>query len=363
MNFSVIVPFNNSFELMTNFLENLIRTTNFDFGELVLISDDCRDLRAINYIRAKAEEHQWLQLLELHQPVGCARANNIGVQHSKGNVLVFLNSDVFPTVGAVNKLVEYVIRHQPEVGAAQGMLIYPQTNLVQSTGHLFMGYYNGHIYSGCSPADPLVQKNGSRQAITSAFAAIPRNVFESMGEFDEAYYNAYEGLELTLRISLNGRTCMYYAEAVAFHAVGGSRSHMHYDDSLPGHIFWHRWKDQICNDLHTYLAPQITAQMRNEVYFLLQGSSIPGWQEVLQELGLRTSECFDLPSRFSRGIDLYQDLPRMALDSPCPYIFTVDALAYIKGNHNWAELRNNPLDIVMDAHGLVCPFAAAVGIE
>ncbi len=338
-------------------------TTDFNQGELILVSDGCRDCRALEYIKAKAQTHPWIHLVELAQPGGYGKANNIGVQYSAGNVLVFLNSDVFPKKNSVNTLVEYIIQHQPEVGAAQGLLIYPQTGLVQSTGHLFMGYHNAHIYSGCEYANPLVQRGGCRQALTTAYTAIPKHVFEKMSGFDEVYYNAYEGMELTLKISLSGRRCMYYPEAVAFHAVGGSRANMNYDDSIPGHIFWHRWKDQIRDDIHEYLSTQITVQMKEEIYFFLQGSSISEWQTTLQKVGLRVSECFELPSRFCHKIDLYRDLPRAALDSPAPYLFTVNELSCIAGNHNWGEVRHNYHDIVMDTHGIICPLMVVLGLN
>lgn len=225
-----------------------------------------------------------------------------------------------------------------------------------------MGYHNTHIYAGCAQSDPLVQQSGIRQAITTAFCAIPRYLFELHSGFDEIYYNAYEGMELTLKISKAGKRCTYCANAVAFHAVGGSRNHMEFDNSIPGHIFWHRWKDKIHDDIQDYLSPQVTPLMRERTYFLMQGSSIPGWDKILQSLKLNYSEEFMLPSRFSKQIDLYRDLPFSALDSPQPYLFTVDSLSDIQGNQNWTMVRNHSQDIVMDTHGRICSMKKLNGL-
>lgn len=360
MKFSVIVAFNNRYELMTHFLESLAKNVDFSDGELVLISDQCKDIHALRYVGQMALKHPWINFISLDQATGYAKANNIAVQHSHGNILVFINSDVFPESGAINALVEYTI--EKNVGAAQGKLIFPQNGQVQSTGHLFWRYRNAHVYTNCRKEEPLVCQSGLRQALTSAFTAIPRKVFDSVGGFDEIYYNAYEGMELTLKITLSGGTCVYYADAEASHAVGGSRSNMKFDDNTPAHIFWHRWGDQIKDDLPSYIMPQITADMEREIYYLMNGSSLLDWGKVLKELKLRTAGSYDLPSRFCSSINLYYDLPHMALDAPQPYLFVVDSLSALKGNRNWAEHRQSPKDLVLDGHGVLSPLRVLVGL-
>lgn len=352
MKFSVVVAFDNEYELMTNFVENLILTTDFSEGELVLVADGCRDRDALSYLHEKAKQFKHIKLIKLEQRNGYSKANNIGVHNSCGEILVFLNSDVFPTHNSVNALVRH-IQDCTKIGATQGKLIYPQNGLVQSTGHLFFGYKNAHVYTGCESEDPLVQQSGTRQALTTAFCAMPQSIFWEMGGFDEIYYNAYEGMELTLKVSHSGRDCSYFANAVAFHAVGGSRNNLNFDDSLPGHIFWNRWKKSIHTDIQTYLTPQITSKMQENTYFLIQGSSIPGWQEIIHGVGLQSVGEVELQTRFSTRIDLYRSLPYAALLHPQPYLFVVDELSRIQANQNWARVRNNPRDLVIDAHGLV----------
>lgn len=361
MNFSVIVAFDNQYELMSNFVENLLLSTDFSGGELILVADDCRDRRTLSYLEEKFEETNWFKLIKLEQRSGYSKANNIGVHSSKGDILVFLNSDVFPTQGSVNTLVQHV-QSSAKIGAAQGKLVYPQNRLIQSTGHLFLEYKNAHVYAGCECSDPIVQQSGPRQALTTAFCAIPRSVFYEHGGFDEIYYNAYEGMELTLKISISGKICSYFADAIAFHAVGGSRNHLDFDSRIPGHIFWERWKKVILIDIHTYLAPQITDEMKKSAYFLVQGSSILGWKKIIDTVGLRVTGELELQDRFSERIDLYRNLPYAAMQHPQPYLIVVDELSCIKENQNWAIMRNNPKDLVMDAHGLVRTLKTITGV-
>lgn len=362
MKFSVIVAFDNQYELMSNFVENLAMNTDFSEGELLLVADGCRDRNTLLYLQEKANQHKWLRLIELERRCGYSKANNFGVRESSGEILVFLNSDVLPTKGSVNALVRHV-QFCAKIGAAQGKLIFPQNGLIQSTGHLFFGYKNAHVYTGCECDDPLVQLSNTRQALTTAFCAIPRDVFWEHGGFDEIYYNAYEGMELTLKISNSGKICSYFANASAFHVVGGSRDNLDFDDNVSGHIFWERWKTTIRTDIQEYLVPQITDEIRKNTYFYVQGSSFPNWKEVICATGLQLTGNLELQGRFSAQINLYQNLPYAALLHPQPYLFVVDALSCIQGNQNWAKVRNNPRDIVIDAHGLIRTLDRVTGVS
>ena len=360
MKFSVVVAFDNQYELMSNFVENLLLNTDFSEGELILVSDGCRDCKTLSYLKQKTTQFKWFKLIELEQRNGYGKANNWGVRKSCGEIVVFLNSDVLPVKGSVNALVQYVLSNT-KIGAAQGKLVYPQNGLIQSTGHLFFEYKNAHVYTGCECNAPLVRASGARQALTTAFCAIPRSIFWEHGGFDEIYYNAYEGMELTLKISNSGKICSYFADAFAFHVVGGSRKNLDFDNDFSGHIFWERWKKTIRTDIQHYITPQITDTMLKETYFLVQSSSIPGWNEVIHAIGLQLMGVLELQERFSTQINFYQNLPYAALHHPQPYLFVVDELSYIRGNRNWVEVRNNSRDLVIDAHGLVGTLGKVTG--
>ena len=64
--------------------------------------------------------------------------------------------------------------------------------------------------------DKIVKQSAARQALTMALCAVKKKVFLQLGSFNEAYYNSHEGMELTLKMTLNGYVCMYCAEAVAY---------------------------------------------------------------------------------------------------------------------------------------------------
>lgn len=351
MKFSIIVPFDNDFELINNFCENLLQTTEFSDGEVIFVSDGCRDIRTLSYLRERERTNTFFHLIESEQRQGYSITNNVGVRKSKGDYLVFINSDVLPNDGSILKLIS-VLDTDETIGMVQGLLIYPQNGRVQSTGHLFTEYQNCHVYAGEKSDAPIIKKSGVRQALTTAFCAIRRTDFLMVGMFDELYYNAFEGMEMSLKISQLGKKCFYCAEAIAYHIVGGSRSNIQFNNEIAAHVFWARWNDKVTVDIHTYIRPQIPAIVQSISYFWIQSSSILGWTSVLEKLDISISGSIDLPDRFSKTIDLYRNLPFASLDFPTPYLFTVDNLSNLQGNKKWISDRNNPRDIVIDSHGL-----------
>jgi hypothetical protein len=57
-----------------------------------------------------------------------------------------------------------------------------------------------------------------------AFFMIRRNLFESLGGFDERFFVYFEEVDLSLRIRKLGYKSVYLTEAQAFHVGGGTSS-------------------------------------------------------------------------------------------------------------------------------------------
>lgn len=283
--------------------------------------------------------------------MGYGKANNIAVDNSHGDILVFINSDVFPIQGSIQMLVSYLENNISTVGAVQGLLIYPQNNKVQSTGHLFIDLQNAHVYQNCDIEKDIIKKEGSRQALTSAFCAISRSVFMRNGKFNEYYYNAYEGFELTLKITLSGLKCMYYPEAIAYHISGGTRNEMDICETQQGKYFIQNWGNSIATDIDQYIFPQLNEDLKKRMYSVIVLSQLTGWEQILKKLAFNINGNIYRPCYGE--INLYQLFPYSFLDFGGNYLFIVDSIKNISNNYNWIKNRRNPYDIVIDSHGNV----------
>jgi len=350
MLFSIIVTIDNEYEITNNFIENLLANTSLDDGEIIIAVDGCNYASTLQYLRDVSKNNKKIVIIEMDTKNGYGIANNIAIKHSSGDYLVLINSDVLVVKKSIETLVEYV-KNNPDVGAAQGLLIYPQNNLVQSTGHLFLDNHNAHIYKNKRLGASILKTAHDRQALTTAFCVITRKEFEKHGGFDPFYYNAYEGIELTLKISLSGKKCMFYPKAIAYHVTGVSRRKIPHDDKLPGIYFWSKWKNMIKNDLDKYTKVQIIPKMLERIYFCIMCTHLYDEKDIAYKLGFDISGIIKIKNTNAFKIDLYTTLPYSAIKYSGPYIFMTSNIETLFGNRNWTIVRDNKDDLVIDAHG------------
>lgn len=350
MKSSIIISLDNDYFLVNNFIENLLMCSSFENKhEIIVVSDGCKNIETLSYLQSIQKRCSFFHFYELPQKGGYSVANNYAVSKASGEILTFLNSDVFPQKDSIDILVDYIEKGLAD--AVQGLLIFPQNGKVQSTGHLFIESVAPHVYQGKKADDPLVLQEGARQALTTAFLAMKKDTFLQYEGFDECYYNAYEGRELTLKICNSGGRCIYTPKAIAFHCMGGTRKFISKNESQQKGIFWSRWTAKVKCDLKDYLLPQLTLDMQKHSYFIINCSYLIGWDKVLQELNISVSDGIDIKDRFGTNINMYYNLPYSAITYNGPYLFLTNKIDEIRSNRNWIEVRNNPLDLAMDVHG------------
>jgi GT2 family glycosyltransferase len=350
MNSSIVISIDNQYELVNNFFEHLFNVVDIDRYEFVVVTDGCKNMSTILYLKDLATRLSGFKLIIQEVKGGYGIANNIAVANVSNEYLVFLNSDVLPEKGSIDKLINY-LKSDNSICAVQGLLVYPQSMLVQSTGHLFMDYYNAHAYQSKKMDDICIRSYQQRQSLTTAFCAMRKVDFYKYGRFDEFYYNAIEGMEITLKMSLNGEKCMYCPDAVAFHSTGAARNLTENDEDQQLAYFWSKWGSQIERDIEKYISYQLSEEILRQNYFLINCNFLRGWENILNILGINWNGQTVVHDRFSKSINLYYNLPYSAINYHGPYLFITNSIDAIKGNRNWVEVRNNCEDIVIDTHG------------
>ena len=349
---SIIVSFNNNYELINNFLEHLLTVTNMKYTEIIMVSDGCLDHNTLNYIQNKSKVISNLKLISLESQKGYSVANNIGVQNCSGEYLLFINTDVFPEKTSIDRMLKFIMG-DPEVGAVQGLLLYPQNGRVQSTGHVFHDYMNNHLYNGRQRNAACVKISGERQALTTAFCIVRKEDFVKFGSFNEFYYNAYDGMEFTLNIQSNGKKCFYLADAIAYHSTGGTRKNVSYNNEYQSKFFYTHNHNKIKSDLTFYLKKQLENIQLQECYFVVNCSFAKNWDLLLKKLDIAHEYCCEISGKSTSNIDLYHNLSYVFLEDQTPLLFIADNYRNLAQNMNWFSIRNNQFDLILDYHGNV----------
>jgi len=355
---SVVVSVLNPPALTANFLHWLATDLMEDDVELIVVCDGDTNVRTHRLLRDAQTDRRKVRVVFLDQPSGYAVANNLAAQEACGDVLLFLNTDTFPTKGAIRTLAEFVKTNQ-DVGVAQGLMIYPQNLLVQSCGHIFGPFFNQHAFLGRSTNVSIVNQPADRQALSSAFYAVRRGDFIQNKGFDEFYLNSFEGMEFSLRMQLSGYRCVYRPEARAYHLQGGSRKHFAINEDQEIAYFWSKWGSRIRQDLDDILAAQMHPEHKKRNYLIVSASTNRSWKRSLDTLGLRGEYVATWTGPYQELL-LAEILVPEIHRSNSPILFLTDSFRQLIGNVLWFSTRPDRADLVLDCHGNVVGVAELI---
>lgn len=156
-----------------------------------------------------------------------ARANNIGVRLGSAPHLLFLNNDVeIETAHWDVSLRRYLA--QEEVGSIGALLLYPDHH-IQHGGVIFGMGTGSPVHEGVGQArtrsGPGMRWATPRlaSAVTGAWLATSRTLFERVGGFNEELAVAYNDIDFCLRCRAEGHYVVQAADIVAIHRESATR--------------------------------------------------------------------------------------------------------------------------------------------
>lgn len=168
------------------------------------------------------ERFPQVAVLQLDRNYGYAEGNNIGVRHTRGEFVVFLNQDTVVHRSWLRELIEGV-RSSPDVMAGHANVIqswYPEySGLAQRADvsaaytveltRLGYGHYR-RLDSSDRPMDVLF--------LHGVCIIIRRRVVDELGYvFDAAFFAYAEDIDLGLRVRALGYRCVVIPKAVVYH--------------------------------------------------------------------------------------------------------------------------------------------------
>lgn len=165
--------------------------------------------------------------------LGFAGGNNVGVRKALelGCKYVYLhNQDGFMEKNCLKELVE-TIESDPSIGAAQSLvLLYPETNLINTAGNQlhFLGFgYSGRLRQPVSSLSLVRRGRGEVMEIPYASGAsllLRADLSQKHGLLDEAFFAYHEDLEYSLRLKSRGYKTVVVPEAKFFHEYSFSHN-------------------------------------------------------------------------------------------------------------------------------------------
>ncbi len=204
----------------------------------ILVVDNASTDGSAAAIRERFPE---LQLLALDENIGFARANNLAAKEAaktkRERYLLLLNPDTVATRTAFVELVTFADA-RPEAGIFGGRTTFPDGSLNRAScwgrptpwSTFCLGSGLAALFRGSSFFDPeslgAWARNTERQVdiVSGCLLLIRRELWDTLGGFDEEFFMYGEDADLCLRAALRGAPCRVTPLAEIVHIGGASEA-------------------------------------------------------------------------------------------------------------------------------------------
>ena len=182
---------------------------------------------------AAAAAHPWARLIENERNVYLSPAWNQGARATTAPYLLFLNPDAEVFAGTLADYVG-VAREHPRA-AIVGPMIRNPDGTVYASGRRFPSVTDAALHALLSPFtrdNPFTRRyemdgwdrTTEREVdwVSGACMLMPREAYDAVGGFDEAFPLYAEELDIATRLRDSGRSVLFTPEVEVLHAVGVS---------------------------------------------------------------------------------------------------------------------------------------------
>lgn len=227
MELSIIIVNYKTEELTSNCIDSVIKSNTKGFEYEIIVVDNASKDGSIEAIEKQFPE---VKIIKNHENLGFSKANNIGIEASKGDYILLLNSDTVVEQNTLKGALSFAKNHK-HIGALGCKILLPSGKLDPACKRSFPTPLNGLFHSlNLDTVFPdsvhfgaynltYVDENKvcSIDCIMGAFMLIPRIVIDRVGMLDEDYFMYGEDIDWCYRIKDAGYQVMYYPDVRIFH--------------------------------------------------------------------------------------------------------------------------------------------------
>lgn len=225
---SVVIPTRNGGALLEDCTASLRgKAAAPEALDVILVDNGSDRAETLDWLAAR-EAAGRIRVLRIDEPFNWSRLNNRAVaEAARGEILLFLNDDTRMLTDGWDARLRRLLS-EPDVGAVGARLAYEDLTL-QHGGVVFgtegLAAHEG-VGAGLEEGGPLGRWQALRAvgAVTGAFLACRREVFERVGPFDEHGLGVtFNDVDLCLRLRAAGLDVLYAPEIALVHYESKTR--------------------------------------------------------------------------------------------------------------------------------------------
>jgi GT2 family glycosyltransferase len=237
---SIVIPTTGRLDFVRTCVTSILERTDYPNFELLFLDNGRgRNRDGITFI-----ESHGIRVVRRDEPFNWARLSNAGARETNGDLLLFLNDDIeIVERDWLGELVRQGMR--PGIGTVGAMLLYPDGR-IQHAGVFLVDHGGGarHLFQWQDPDAPLYGElhRVSREvaANTGACMLVRRELFESLGGFDESFEIALNDVDFCLRLMERGYRNVWTPHSRLIHHEKASRQQTNVVDDE--RLMWRRWE-------------------------------------------------------------------------------------------------------------------------
>lgn len=222
----IIVQYNNS--RLTHTAIKSFRKYHVYNYEIILVDNGSTEQSAVEF----AKDIPNLKLICLDKNLGFGKANNLAVQKSLGDILLFLNNDTVTTSEFLSKI-ETEFSKDSSIGIIGPKVFNPDGSLQLSHGNLpsvLIEFADKLLYSLFDKKNKLllnyIKKKYTKKEltgwVTGAALFITKKLFLELNGFDESFFMYFEDKDLCKRVNDSGKKVVFFPESSLIHLRGAS---------------------------------------------------------------------------------------------------------------------------------------------
>ncbi len=240
---SLIILNQNHADWLRNLIDSIFTHTEYPNYSIIVVDNQSTQADLLAYY-TELETNERVEVVHYDRPFNYSEAVNIGVAHSSADVVVLLNNDMQVTDPRwLRELTQWAML--PGIGVVGGKLLHRDRSIQHAGIVLGMNGFIGHLYLNAPEhyhgLAGSVDWYRNFYALTGACQAIRRDVFQSVGGYDERFRLAFGDIDFCLRVIKAGLRNLYNPNVVMTHFEGGSRGYetpvkdilLGYDELLP----------------------------------------------------------------------------------------------------------------------------------
>lgn len=207
---SIVIPNYNGEKFLKTCLDSLQNQT-FDDFEIIVVDDASAD-QSLSLLRS----YDSVRLFQNEKNSGFAASVNKGIKASRGKYVLLLNNDVEVTADFVENLYARIDSDDRIFSVSSKMIRYYERDLLDDTGDFY------HILGWAfkrGDGKPVSRYTQSTSIFSTCAGAgiYRREVFDTIGFFDENYFAYLEDVDVSYRGLIHGYKNVYEPKAVCYH--------------------------------------------------------------------------------------------------------------------------------------------------